>query len=99
LLQTQGELKKTHAEGEKAASDAAVKAGPFTMSSTGAMVKDSQDRTDGSWNQTIGSAKEALGGLIGNESLKQAGAQQNQEGKGQEAAGQLSDLGAGVSDR
>lgn len=47
----------------------------------------------------MGSAKEAVGGLIGNESLKQAGAKQNQEGKGQEAAGQLNDLGAGISDR
>lgn len=99
FVKAKGEQRQNHAEGEKLASDAAVKAGPYTLSSTGAVAKDSSDRTDGSWNQTVGSAKEALGGLIGNESLKQAGAQQNQEGKGQEAAGQLSDLGAGVSDR
>ena len=47
----------------------------------------------------MGSAKETLGGLIGNEGLKQAGAQQNQEGKAQEAQGQVSDLGKGIGDR
>lgn len=47
----------------------------------------------------MGSAKEAVGGLIGNENLKKAGEQQNAEGKAQEAQGQLSDLGKGVSDR
>jgi hypothetical protein len=31
--------------------------------------------------------------------LKQEGIQQNKEGKGQEAAGQLSDLGSGITDR
>ena len=47
----------------------------------------------------MGAAKEAVGGFIGNQSLKQAGIQQNKEGKGQEAAGQLSDLGSGMADR
>ena len=36
---------------------------------------------------------------MGAEGLKQEGIRQNQEGKGQEAQGQLSDLGKGVSDR
>lgn len=31
--------------------------------------------------------------------LKKAGAQQNAEGKGQEAQGQLNDLGSGIADR
>ena len=53
----------------------------------------------GSWNQTMGSAKESMGGLIGSESMKKEGAQQNAEGKGQEAQGQLSDFGSGVQDR
>lgn len=53
----------------------------------------------GSWNQTVGSAKESLGGLVGSEALKKEGSQQNAEGKGQEAQGQLSDFGSGVQDR
>lgn len=36
---------------------------------------------------------------MGAEGLKQEGQQQNAEGKAQEASGQLSDLGKGVSDR
>ena len=47
----------------------------------------------------MGSGKETLGGLIGHEGLKKAGQDQNAEGKAQEAQGQLSDLGKGVSDR
>lgn len=40
-----------------------------------------------------------LGGLTGNQTLKDAGQQQNAEGKAQEAQGQLNDLGKGVTDR
>lgn len=40
-----------------------------------------------------------MGGFIGAEGLKQQGIRQNQEGKEQEAQGQLSDLGKGVQDR
>lgn len=47
----------------------------------------------------MGSAKETVGNLIGNESLKKSGAEQNADGKAQEAKGQLSDLGQGVGDR
>jgi uncharacterized protein YjbJ (UPF0337 family) len=47
----------------------------------------------------MGSAKETVGNLVGNESLKQQGQQQNAEGKAQEAKGQLNDLGKGVADR
>jgi hypothetical protein len=36
---------------------------------------------------------------VGAEGLKQEGIQQNYEGKGQEAQGQLNDFGKGVSDR
>jgi uncharacterized protein YjbJ (UPF0337 family) len=97
--QTEGESKKVSAEAEHDASKAAVKAGPFTLSSTGAVAQDSSDRSAGSWNQTIGAGKEAIGNLIGSESLKQDGIRQNREGKEQEAAGQLNDLGQGVADR
>jgi uncharacterized protein YjbJ (UPF0337 family) len=97
--ESKGQAKQTSASAENDLSHSAVKAGPFTLSSTGAVAQDNPDRSAGSWNQTVGAAKEAVGGLIGSESLKQAGAQQNAEGKGQEAAGQLSDLGQGITDR
>merc|ERR1711939_85019 len=65
---------QTHnkAAAEANASEAAVKAGPFTLSSSGA---------------------------VANDSLKQQGREQNLQGQGQEAKGQLSDLGQGISDR
>jgi len=31
------------------------------------VAKDNPDRNAGSWNQTVGSAKEAVGGFIGSE--------------------------------
>lgn len=65
------------------------------MSSSDAVTEDDPNRGEGAWNQTVGSAKESLGGMIGAEGLKKEGARQNQEGKGQEAEGQLSDLGSG----
>lgn len=63
------------------------------------MTKDDPKRSEGSWNQTIGSGKEAVGNVVGLESLKQQGIDQNRQGKEQEAQGQLSDLGQGISDR
>ena len=47
----------------------------------------------------MGSAKETLGGLVGSQGLKQQGRDQNRAGQEQEAKGQLSDLGQGISDR
>jgi uncharacterized protein YjbJ (UPF0337 family) len=95
----QGEQKKQSAQAESDLSHTAAKAGPFTLSSSGAVAQDSTERTQGSWDQTVGSAKAALGGLVGSDGLKQAGEQQNRDGKAQEAQGQLNDLGKGVSDR
>lgn len=40
-----------------------------------------------------------VGNALGMEGLKKEGIQQNQQGKGMEAQGQLSDLGSGVKDR
>jgi len=97
-VQQKADEKKATADVEKDLSHTSVKAGPFTVG-PGAVTQDNSDRTDGSWNQTIGSAKEAVGGLIGAEGLKREGIQQNREGKGQEAQGQLSDLGQGIKDR
>lgn len=72
--------------------------GGFSVSASG-VTKNDPNRQEGSWNQTVGSGKEMVGNLVGAEGLKQEGITQNQEGKGQEAQGQLSDLGKGVSDR
>jgi uncharacterized protein YjbJ (UPF0337 family) len=95
----QAEQTHNKAAAEANASEAAVKAGPFTLSSTGAVAKDNEDRTQGQWDQTMGSLRETVGNLTGNEGLKQQGREQNLQGQGQEAKGQLSDLGSGISDR
>jgi len=97
--QSKGQTKQAGAQAEHDASEASAKAGPFTLSSTGAIAKDDPNRSAGSWNQTVGAAKEAIGNLVGAEGLKQEGIQQNKEGKAQEAQGQLNDLGSGIADR
>ncbi|KAF2834230.1 hypothetical protein M501DRAFT_944629 [Patellaria atrata CBS 101060] len=94
----QGEDKRAEGEAEDDLSHATAKAGPFTATTSG-VTKDHPDRTEGSWNQSVGSGKEAVGNLLGAEDLKQQGIRQNQEGKEQEAAGQLEDFGSGIKDR
>lgn len=76
-----------------------TKVGPIAASPSGGIATDSPLRTEGSYNQTVGAAKEALGGLVGADGLKREGQQQNAEGKGQEAEGQVRDYGQGVQDR
>lgn len=93
------ERSKAKADAEKDLSHSAAKAGPFTISSSGAPAKDSSDRTEGQWDQTVGSVKEAVGNLTGSEDLKRQGQEQNMQGQGREAKGQLNDLGQGLSDR
>lgn len=65
--QVKGEEQKNEAKAEHDASQAHVKLPGATVSSDGGVAKDDANRSQGSWNQTIGSAKEAVGGLIGNE--------------------------------
>ncbi|EUC45598.1 hypothetical protein COCMIDRAFT_95061 [Bipolaris oryzae ATCC 44560] len=96
---TQGEARKDLADSKHNLSHTAAKAGPFTATPEGGIAQDSPDRTSGAWNQNVGAAKEALGGFLGAEGLKQEGIRQNKEGKGQEAAGQVNDLGKGIGDR
>jgi len=96
--QAHGDSKKAKAEVEHDASKAGANLGPVSVSASGVAAND-PNRQQGSWNQTIGSGKEMLGNLVGAESLKQEGIQQNREGKAQEAQGQLSDLGGGIADR
>ncbi|KIH88568.1 mismatched base pair and cruciform DNA recognition protein [Sporothrix brasiliensis 5110] len=94
-----GDAKKEGAKAEYDASHATVKGPGFTASSAGAVTRDDPDRATGSWNQTIGSAKEAIGGLVGSESLKSAGREQNRSGQEQEARGQVNDFVSGAADR
>jgi uncharacterized protein YjbJ (UPF0337 family) len=98
--QAKGDLNKEQAEAQHENSHTTAKVGNLTADpNTGAVAKDSSTRTEGSWDQTIGSAKEAIGNAIGNESLRQAGVEQNAAGKEQEAKGQLKDWGEGIQDR
>ncbi len=63
----QGEARKDKAQAEYEASHATVKLPGISASSSGAVTKDDPDRSAGSWNQTVGSAKETVGGLVGSE--------------------------------
>jgi len=94
-----GSVKQDKAQLEKDASHATAKLGNISASSLGAITKDDPNRSEGSWNQTVGSAKSAVGGLVGSENLKQQGERQNAEGKAQEAQGQLNDFGSGMANR
>ena len=64
---TQGEANKQKAQAEYDASHATVKLPGVSASSSGAVTADDPDRAAGSWNQTVGSAKEFTGGLVGSE--------------------------------
>ncbi|KAF3010030.1 hypothetical protein E8E13_011472 [Curvularia kusanoi] len=95
----QGENRKLEAAAEKDLSHTTAKAGPFTTTASGGIAQDSPDRSAGAWNQNVGALKESVGGFLGAQGLKQEGIEQNRAGKGQEAQGQMSDLGKGVQDR
>ncbi|KAK2065212.1 hypothetical protein LY76DRAFT_586506 [Colletotrichum caudatum] len=96
--QTKGEAKQNKAQVEHDASHATAKLPGFTATAQG-VSKDDPDRANGSWNQTVGSAKETVGGLVGSENLKQQGREQNLEGQSQEAKGQLNDYTSGIGNR
>lgn len=67
-LQNAGEAKKDKATLEHEASHATAKLpGGISASSSGAVTKDDPNRQEGAWNQTIGSAKETVGNLVGSE--------------------------------
>ncbi|KAI9880521.1 MAG: hypothetical protein M1830_002561 [Pleopsidium flavum] len=95
---TEGDLHRTQAQNSKDASHAVGKVGPVAVSSSGGVSTDDPDRSEGSWNQTVGSGKEMLGNALGADGLKREGVEQNRQGKGQEAQGQLSDLGSGIGE-
>lgn len=94
--QREADNRKAHAEAERDASHATAKAGPFTLSSSGAATVDNKNRREGQTDQFIGSGKEFVGNAVGSESLKREGRDQNADGQGREAAGQISDYASGV---
>lgn len=47
----------------------------------------------------MGSAKETLGNVVGSDQMVYEGRRKNQEGQGQEAAGQVKDYVEGAADR
>ncbi|KAJ5396448.1 hypothetical protein N7509_004561 [Penicillium cosmopolitanum] len=98
--QNKGEAAQEQAKAQDEASHTTAKLGPFTADpNTGAVAQDDPNRATGSWDQTVGSTKEAIGNVIGNESLRRAGVEQNAAGKEQEAKGQLKDWGSGMQNR
>ncbi|KAJ5626931.1 hypothetical protein N7528_004358 [Penicillium herquei] len=98
--QNKGEAAQEQAKVQDENSHTTAKLGPISADpNTGATATDNTQRSTGSWDQTVGSAKESLGNMIGNENLRQAGIQQNAAGKEQEARGQLKDFGEGLQNR
>ncbi|KAJ5234078.1 uncharacterized protein N7469_005844 [Penicillium citrinum] len=98
--QNKGEVTQEQAKAQDEASHTTAKLGNLTADpNTGAVAKDDPKRSNGSWDQTIGSTKEAVGNMIGNENLRRTGAEQNAAGKEQEAKGQLMDWGSGMQSR
>ncbi|KAB8072670.1 hypothetical protein BDV29DRAFT_148966 [Aspergillus leporis] len=98
--QAEGESTRQKATAEHEASHTTAKLGPFSADpNTGATAKDREQRSTGSWDQTVGSAKESLGNMLGNENLRKEGEEQNLRGKGAEAEGQLKDFGEGAANR
>lgn len=71
----QGEQKQEEAKAKDAVSHAGTTVGGVSVSSSG-VAKNDPNRSDGSWNQTIGSGKEFVGGALGMEGLKKEGQQQ-----------------------
>jgi len=68
------------------------------VSSSGVHI-DNPDRREGQWKETIGSAKESVGSLIGNKELQQSGRDQANEGQAQSAVGQVTEWVQGFVDR
>merc|ERR1712000_784378 len=89
----------TGSAGDQAKADQYKTKGEAESDLSHTAAKDNSQRTQGQWDQTVGSAKETVGNLVGSADLKQQGREQNLQGQSQEAKCQLSDLGKGVSDR
>jgi uncharacterized protein YjbJ (UPF0337 family) len=64
--QAHGQAKQDKARAEYDASHTTAKLPGYTASAAG-VTKDDPDRAAGSWHQTVGAAKEAVGGLIGSD--------------------------------
>jgi uncharacterized protein YjbJ (UPF0337 family) len=67
--------KQDVAEAKNEISHAGANIGGHSVSASG-VAKNDPNRSEGSWNQTIGSGKEFVGGALGLEGLKKEGQQQ-----------------------
>lgn len=67
--------KKREAEAKHEVSQAGASIGGVSVSASGVAQND-PNRQTGSWNQTIGSGKEFVGGALGLEGMKQEGQKQ-----------------------
>ncbi|KAF1821126.1 uncharacterized protein K489DRAFT_382165 [Dissoconium aciculare CBS 342.82] len=94
----EGDQKQDVAKAKDDVSHAGASVGGYSVSASG-VAENHPDRQAGSWNQTIGAGKEFVGGTLGLQGLKTEGQQQNEQGKAQEAAGQLKDYGTGIQER
>ena len=99
MSKDKGEAHKAEADTTKEGSHTVGKVGSLSFTPSGGISTDDPRRSQGQYDQTMGSAKETLGNLVGAEGLKKEGAEQNTRGKGTEAEGQLSDFGSGAADR
>jgi len=95
----EGETRKVAAQEQNETSHTAAKLGPITATGEGGGHVDNKDRQQGAFDQTIGSGKQFVGGVIGSESLKAQGREQYDRGVQRETAGQASDLVEGISKR
>ena len=60
---------------------------------------DKENLPSGTYNQTVGSAKQSVGAAIGNENLRRDGASQTARGEEEEARKQVHEWGNSVGDR
>ncbi|KAK2731050.1 hypothetical protein FQN55_005160 [Onygenales sp. PD_40] len=65
---------------------------------TGSNTQDDKP-SNGTYDQTIGAAKQSLGSAIGNENLRRTGEEQNARGQDEQARMQAQQWGEGAADR
>ncbi|KAL5391159.1 hypothetical protein PMIN04_007213 [Paraphaeosphaeria minitans] len=61
----EAESKRATTDAEHDVSHTTAKAGPVSVKASSGVAKEDPDGSAGSWNQTVGSDKDALGGPVG----------------------------------
>ena len=96
VRQAEIDKQKSNVTGDNSSKSASV--GPFTANTEGGAIKNHPDRTEGSWDQKVGSVKENVGSFVGSDSLEESGNRQHAEGTGKKASGQMSDTATGIGE-